>query len=655
MRRFSLTARHGPDPSPRRAGRAGRVRGQHRIALAIALTSVASLFVATTGAQAVVIDMSPNATGQLSIPYSASDQSAYYGVALVPGKRGDLVAAGVPTVTSSAPCIDPALASTPDLGAFLPSTALCSHGGAVMHGNETFALTWDPGRAYWETTRGYVEQFLSDVAAGSGTLTSPYAVTGQYTDTTGRAANASLYGGGCIDYGILGGSACKFGTTNGTGAGNNYPANGCPVTGTNQFHEFLSGAFGDVPNDTCVTDAQLRGELTTMVSQTQTDVLAHTKPGYTPVVVLLTPPGVEVCLDGAGKVCSANGTSSARFCSYHSQIAIGGIEVAYVVQPWTATWDAATGCVEPDVPPIPANPEAQALALNVGSQLVSPLSQGQIAAIVNPGLNGWFAINGSEINDNGCMPLKNGLDKVTVGSGAYFLQREFSNAGVLETDPNALSCAPSVGLVPTFVVPSDVNRGDVVEFDGSTTLSSLIVAKTGYVWSFGDGTPNAIGPSVVHTYAAGGSYTVTLTVTDRGGDIASLSQTTHVLGPPGPAGPASSLRVHLQLMPEGLSAVLRAGLSLAVSSNEPADGLVTISITRSDARRAHIRVGRGPTVIVGRGTVSSVINGTVNLRLRLSRVTAARLRRLRHVTLTVRLTLADPSGGHIAIDASGRY
>ena len=42
-----------------------------------------------------------------------------------------------------------------------------------------------------------------------------------------------------------------------------------------------------------------------------------------PLVDVLTPPGVEVCLDSAGHVCSANsaaGSTDAQFCSYHSQV-----------------------------------------------------------------------------------------------------------------------------------------------------------------------------------------------------------------------------------------------------------------------------------------------------------------------------------------------
>jgi PKD domain len=615
-----------------------------RYSLTIGLTLLISLVVATSGAQAVVVN----------------DQGSRFGVALVPGTRSSLTTAGISTVTSSAPCADPAL--SPDLT--LPDTGLCWHGGAVMNKNETFALTWDPVRRYWQTTRNYVEQFLRDVADGSGKLSSPYALTTQYTagGPSSRAQNASVYGGGCIDFGNPGSSTCKLGDANGSGAGHDYPASGCPVSGTNSFDEAPNGAITSSPNDVCLTAAQVNGEVATMVSQS--GMLGHTRSGYSPMLTVMTPPGVEVCLDNAGNLCSANGNSTAQFCSYHSQADVGGTKVSYVVQPWTAL----SGCDDPDVTPLPPNPDVQLLAKYVGAVLVSPISQGQLASIVNPSLYGWSALDGSEINDNGCTPLGNPgnpLDSATVGSSSqnpYMLQREFNNAGVIETDPNALRCMPLVNLVSQFVVPSAVNRGDVVEFDGSTTISSLIVPKADYRWSFGDGT-TAVGASVVHSYGAAGTYSVKLAVTDRGGNVSSLIQPIDVLGgggepsfPGGSSGP-SNLHVRLQLMPQGLRAMLRSGLAVRVSSNEPAAGVASLSISRRAARRAHIGGGHGRLVVIGRGTVSQIKDGTVtlHLHLHLSHSTAAKLQHLRHVAVTVRLALRAGGGDHVAVDAAARY
>jgi hypothetical protein len=637
---------------------------------AFVLAFITSMAVVTTGAEAIVVDMNPSAVGQTSVTYPA-DQSSYYGLALS-STTDSLGSAGIPYVATSAPCVDPALSA--DL--VLPGTGLCSHGGSVLHANETFALTWDPDRTYWSTTRNYLETFLSDVAAGSGGLTSPYADTGQYTDSTGRAANQSVYGGGCIDYGATGGASCQFDNDSGSGAGNDYPTSGCSIVGTNQWYESPGGIY-DIPHatDTCLTDAQIQSELWSTI--TSEGLLGRTKPGYTPLVVMLTPPNVVVCLDSAGKVCSANvapGSGTTQFCSYHSQVNVNGTNVAYVVQPWTAAWTEPSGCDDPTIPTIPAQTTVQQLATDVGIRLVSPLSQAEIAAIVNPGLNGWFNnTTGDEINDDGCVGFGENLDSVTVGTSSqnpYLLQREFNNAGVIESDPNALECLPLVNLEPQFVVPSAVDQGDTVELDGSTTVSSLIVPKANYAWNFGDGT-TGVGPSVVHTYTTGGTYNVTLTVTDRGGNVATLTQTIQVLGAAGqtvtpPPAQASSggggvsaagtaLSVRLQMLPQSLKAVLRSGISIRVSSNQPASGIASVSITRAAAKRAHIKVGRGPTVVIGLGTVSSITAGTVNLHLHLSAKTAAKLRHLGRVTLTVRLALVAAGGQHYAIDAAGKY
>jgi hypothetical protein len=615
--------------------------------LLLSLTVAVSL-VAAGGAQAVVVDMNPSVAGQSSVPYSAANVGDYTGVALVPGTRSSLgtAGAGVPTVAPSVSSCDPYLTSDLTL---LPAMGLCSQGGVVIHANETFALTWDPNRAYdtqgyGSLTRGYVEQFLKDVADGSETLTSPYAVTSQYQDATGRAANSWKYGGACVDFGKPGGYTCQFGNTTGAGTGNSFPASGCTPS---------------VVGDVCLTDLQVQDELRTHLTNTQ--MLGYVMSGYTASLVLLTPPGVEICL--TAKLCSANATSPAQFCSYHSQFSFPGApggEVSYVVQPFTA----GTACDEPKLPPLPPSPTPQDWATYNGSRLVGPLSQSQIAGMVNPGMNAWFAADGSEINDNfGCVPDGVPTDGVIVGGGSYYLPPEFNNAGIIDTDPSVPACALGVTLAPNFVVPSAVRPGDVVQFDGSITPSTLIVPKANYAWNFGDGT-SAIGPSVEHTFGKGGNFTVKLTVTDRGGNVASVSQTMTILGSNGQPIPVtpppsnkniSSLQARLLLLPQSLRTLLRTGLHLRVLSNEPADGFVTLSISRGAAKRAHIKTGRGSTVVVGRGTVSGITTGTVNLHVKLSRGMAKQLGHLRHVNLTVRLALAAAGGAHVAVDAAGRY
>jgi len=53
--------------------------------------------------------------------------------------------------------------------------------------------------------------------------------------------------------------------------------------------------------------------------------------------------------------------------------------------------------------------------------------------------------------------------------------------------------------------------------------------------------------------------------------------------------------------------------------------------------------------------VKGLVNGTVELHLRLSKKVAAKIRRLGHVTLTISLTLLDHSGDKQTVVVAGRY
>jgi PKD repeat protein len=188
------------------------------------------------------------------------------------------------------------------------------------------------------------------------------------------------------------------------------------------------------------------------------------------------------------------------------------------------------------------------------------------------------------------------------------------------------------------------------------------VPGANYSWDFGDGSPKTTGPSVVHAYHKAGTYSVTLTVIDRGGNSATLSQTISVLGPQGQVvsrpsgrGAAQPLQVHLQLMPQALKTLLRRGIALRLTANEAANGLATVTIRRSAAKKAHMRVGRSRSVVVGRGTVSGINDGTVTLHLKLSKATAQKLARLRHLQLSVRLLLVSKAGDRVAVDVAGKY
>ncbi len=79
----------------------------------------------------------------------------------------------------------------------------------------------------------------------------------------------------------------------------------------------------------------------------------------------------------------------------------------------------------------------------------------------------------------------------------------------------------SIDLNPTACFTA-VRDGLIITFNASCSTDDLGIAS--YAWSFGDAT-TGIGQNISHTYAASGSRTVQLTVTDTGGHTATTTQT----------------------------------------------------------------------------------------------------------------------------------
>jgi PKD repeat protein len=70
-------------------------------------------------------------------------------------------------------------------------------------------------------------------------------------------------------------------------------------------------------------------------------------------------------------------------------------------------------------------------------------------------------------------------------------------------------------------------------FNGSAS-SDPDGSISSYAWDFDDGTPGGTGVSPSHTYAAPGTYTVRLTVTDNRGATGTTTRNVTVTAPPGP-------------------------------------------------------------------------------------------------------------------------
>jgi LPXTG-motif cell wall-anchored protein len=114
--------------------------------------------------------------------------------------------------------------------------------------------------------------------------------------------------------------------------------------------------------------------------------------------------------------------------------------------------------------------------------------------------------------------------------GMTFGCNEFRFSSGSDTDPGGDPGTDPDNQAPIAAVTA-TNEGATFTFPaaGSADSDGEI---TGFTWSFGDGSAPAEGEQVVHGYAAAGTYTVTLTVTDDDG--ASTTATRQVVVPATP-------------------------------------------------------------------------------------------------------------------------
>ena len=116
------------------------------------------------------------------------------------------------------------------------------------------------------------------------------------------------------------------------------------------------------------------------------------------------------------------------------------------------------------------------------------------------------------------------------GSGTYSgLLTATDATGLVSTTTFSIQVA-NLPPVIVFSPNATVAWGRDVDFNAQATDPGSDDQSTlAYAWVFGDGSPSATdGPSVHHTYATPGTYTVTLVVCDRHGDCGSRSRDVNV-------------------------------------------------------------------------------------------------------------------------------
>jgi PKD repeat protein len=350
----------------------------------------------------------------------------------------------------------------------------------VLGPHTTHVVYWQPtGFSVTPNYHSLIERYFTDVAADSGRVTNVYSTDTQYDDSGSNFIQyQQTFGGALTDT-------------------NAFPATvaGCPLTdGTNT-----------VAN--CLTQTQEANELDNFIQ-------ANSLPrGLGHIYFLMLPDNVETCVDDFSD-CGNILDISPRYCAYHSFFNIGGHGLTlWANEPYIGFAHSPAHCNSDSTIARP-NGDLTDHELNV-------ISHEHNEVITDPNNGGWFDTNGTGENGDKCNfnfgtkigSNANGNYNQLINHNPYELQLEWDNS-ITGCSANFGALDPTAAF--TFTPPSP-HALDPVSFDGSTSHSNN---TGGYIidwqWDFGDsGTATGATPS--HTYAATGTYTVSLTVTDDAG------------------------------------------------------------------------------------------------------------------------------------------
>jgi PKD repeat protein len=353
-----------------------------------------------------------------------------------------------------------------------------------------FPIFWQPpGFFYTPNYKSIINGYLSSLQTDSGKASNVFATDNEYYQTyngTTQAIRYSITAGPEIDD-I---SATRF--------------TGCTI------------AFaGDTA---CVSDANLANEL-----------IALTNPGLptddSHIYMVMFPNHVETCMSGS----SAGYCSTNAYCAYHSGLYGGGTNfILYGNEPFP-NLNACTGAWGAQAP----NGDSEA------DTVINSFSH-EVNETITDAFGAWYDRNGFENGDECAYTFGNALGgslgtyyNQVIAGNHYWTQMEWSNQDFAlgQGDP----VGPSIGtLVPgcrqreelptaAFNAPGGVVQNVAQPFDGSGSSDPDNSTPLSYSWNWGDGSGTSSGATPSHTYAACGTFSVALTVTDGNGWTGSVS------------------------------------------------------------------------------------------------------------------------------------
>jgi PKD repeat protein len=238
--------------------------------------------------------------------------------------------------------------------------------------------------------------------------------------------------------------------------------------------------------------------------------------------------------DGTGWWAPANGLEIADLCQSGSSSTWGGTFDGYAVQKqWSNRYNS---CII--TPPVAVN-AAQFVSQSVPSTMLVRATATVSLTFQNTGTTPWteatrFRLGSQHPQDGATW----GLSRVALAAGETVQATAIKSFTFTITAPPTAGPAafqwqmvqdgvawfgdlsPLVNITVIDALPSAVFTascaGRACAFNGSGSSDPEGAIAT-YTWSFGDGSPAGTGVAPSHSYAANGTYSVTLTVTDSAG------------------------------------------------------------------------------------------------------------------------------------------
>jgi hypothetical protein len=235
---------------------------------------------------------------------------------------------------------------------------------------------------------------------------------------------------------------------------------------------------------------------------------------------------------------------------------------------------------------------------------------------------------------------------------------------------------------------SDITQNAQINFSSGGSPQANYAT---YKWNFGDGSPEVTGfapgappcespwasqcaSTVFHAYTYGGTYEVTLTVTDVAGHVATTTHQVTVAGPPPPssgsgagaggagaaasgaggpgshgAGSVPAPVASAVILSKGLKTALKKGLAVRYSVNEQVAGRFEVLLNRNVARRLKISgtpavglaAGAAPQLVIAKAILVTTKGGRSTVHILFSKKTAARLGHTRKLSLMLRMIVRN--------------